>query len=348
MDKYDYYEAYASYEDVFDPLKSDHQARRKRRPKTKHAAKQPAGNPVEKVAETIGLEGGFQTTYRPSLHEAGWLLQSLEEFYNQELIADVEAIIKGGKEANVYRCAAHPATGATWLAAKVYRPRMFRNLRNDKQYRQGRPTLTPEGRPVKATDARLMRALGKKTRFGEQVAHTSWLMYEFTTLEYLFAAGAAVPQPLAASHNAILMSYMGDGLGAAPALNEVRLDKEEAQQLFREVLRNIQLMLQHGRIHGDLSAYNILYWNGRITLIDFPQVVNSSVSKETHAIGSQVNPDAYDILERDVTRVCEYFCRLGVVCDAPALVAELWQRYVDDSWTGRLADASRFLIDEDF
>ena len=107
--------------------------------------------------------------------------------------------------------------------------------------------------------------------------------------------------------------------GAAPALNEINLEPDEVWSLFREVLENIRLMLSYGRVHADLSAYNILYWQGEITLIDFPQVINSRVSKETHMVGSQVNPDAAFILERDIGRVCEYFTGQGVRCDAPAL-----------------------------
>src|SRR5205823_142296 len=98
--------------------------------------------------------------------------------------------------------------------------------------REGRPVLTAEGRPAKATDDRLMRALGKKTAFGVQVQHTSWLMYEYTTLHRLFHAGAAVPQPFAAAENAILMSYRGDAQGPAPTLNGVSLEREEASVLF--------------------------------------------------------------------------------------------------------------------
>lgn len=341
MDKYEYHEAYAAYEDAFDPIKNDRQARRKRKAKIQVEKKTLQESSAE-VAETIGLEGGFQTTYTPSRHEAGWLLDSLQDFYNQELINDVETQIKGGKEANVYRCAAHPATGVEWLAAKVYRPRIFRNLRNDKQYRQGRPTLTNDGRPVKATDTRLLRALGKKTAFGAQVAHTSWLMYEYTTLQFLYNVGAAVPKPIAASDNAILMGYVGDAYGAAPTLNTVRLDSAEVLPLFRKTIDHINLMLRNGRIHGDLSAYNILYWNGDITLIDFPQVVNSTVSKETHFRGSRVNPDAYEILQRDIQRVCDYFIRQGVKCDPQQVLDEMWARYVDEDDDSKLADASAY------
>jgi RIO kinase 1 len=117
--------------------------------------------------------------------------------------------------------------------------------------------LTPDGRPVKRTDHRLMRALGKNTAFGKQVSHTSWLMYEFTTLQRLSELGAAVPKPVAANENAMLMANCGDKRQAAPTLSSVRLGAAEARQLFEEVLRNIALMLAQGLVHGDLSAYNI-------------------------------------------------------------------------------------------
>src|SRR4051794_28196253 len=73
---------------------------------------------------------GFQTTYRPGRFERGWLMSSLRAFYDQNLLTDVLAHVKGGKEASVYRCAAHPVTGVELAAAKVYRPRNLRSLRN--------------------------------------------------------------------------------------------------------------------------------------------------------------------------------------------------------------------------
>jgi RIO kinase 1 len=338
-----YFNPYESYEELFDPLQVDRQARRKRRPRVNHKAKKTQEELISNTADVIGVEAGLQITYRPSKHEEIWLLKSLRPFFDQELISDIEALVKGGKEASVYRCAAHPATGQKWLAAKVYRPRMFRNLRNDQMYRRGRPTLTANGVPAKATDTRLMRALGKKTAFGQQAAHTSWLMHEYTALDLLYKAGAAVPQSFASGENAILMTYIGDEFGSAPALNEIKLDEDEVQTLLQKVLNNITLMLSYGRIHGDLSAYNILYWQGDVTLIDFPQIANSHVSKATHSVGSAVNPDAAFILQRDITRVCEYFSGQGANCDSEAIFAELWQRYVEDDTQQRLADASTWL-----
>ncbi len=341
--KYNYdFEAYEQYEDAFDPIKTDRKARRKRKPVVNPNDRKKQLHRADKVAETIGLEGGFNTTYQPSRHEEGWLLQSLQDFYNKELISDVNAVIKGGKEANVYRCTAHPQTGMEWVAAKVYRPRMFRNLRNDKMYRQGRLVLGESGRPIDPKDKRIRKALAKKSAFGGSLEHASWLMHEYTTLERLYALGAAVPKPIASSSNAILMGYVGDENIPAPTLNEIALDKAEAQHLYQIVFQNVEMMLKDGRIHGDLSAYNILYWQGEITFIDFPQVANARISRNTHAYGSQINPDAEFILERDITRVCEYFQKQGIHCDPRRIMDKLWYTYVAPNPEDVLAEVSRY------
>lgn len=322
LDQYADYEpeeaedSYEVYESQFDPMTTDRQARRKRKPKANHTPKKNQQAVVAEIAATSGLEGGFNTTYTPGPFEQGWLLESLRSFYDLHLISDVLARVKGGKEANVYRCTATPGTGLDFMAAKVYRPRMMRNLRNDKMYRENRKVLGSNGKAVKERDKRMMRALDKKTALGAQMEHTSWMMHEYTTLDMLFKAGAAVPQPIAVSGNAILMGYIGDENMAAHTLSEVDLDPEEAGGIFREVIRNIELMLQFDLIHGDLSAYNILYWEGQITLIDFPQV--------TH-VGS--NSQARMILERDINRVCEYFINQGVPCNPEAIFREMWKRY---------------------
>lgn len=303
----------------YNPLRkpSQEQEGRARNLKPNRKPKKTQRQVIAEIAEATGLEGGFHITYKPTLYEEVWLLDSLRSFYEEHLILDVLAQVKGGKEASVYRCLAQPPLDVEYVAAKVYRPRRFRNLSNDKMYRQGRPILTGEGRAVKRTDHRIMRALGKKTAFGEAVEHSSWLLYEYTTLKKLYEAGADVPQPLAVSENAILMSYHGDERRAASTMNEIRLDKAGAEFLLERVLHNIRLMLSHDLIHGDLSAYNILYWQGQITLIDFPQVTNS-----------RTNPDAHFILQRDLTRVCEYFARQGVVRDPDQLCEQYWEQYV--------------------
>lgn len=326
------YNDYESYEQLFDPMNNDRQARRKRKPKANHTPKKDQQEILEEIVDPMGLEGGFDTTYKPSKHEAEWLLSSLETFYQQAIITDVEALVKGGKEASVYRCEAHPSTGREYIAAKVYRPRMFRSLTNDAVYRQGRTTLNIEGKEIKENESRVMRAIDNKSAYGQLVAHTSWLMHEYTTMQSLLALGADVPEVIGAGENAILMDYLGDGSMAAPTLSEVSISPDEAQPLFRTVMRNIELMLQQEIIHGDLSAYNILYWEGAVTLIDFPQVVNSNS-----------NGEARDILERDITRVCEYFSAHGVDCDPQRITRQLWGRYAEKSAKDAAADLSRLL-----
>ncbi len=330
IDKYGYYER------LFDQDRSNNGTGHK--PKANHRPKKARSQILAELTDdTSDVDVGFNTTYRPSRYEEGWLLSSLQPFYAEGLITDVLFLVKGGKEASVYCCQAHPATGLDLLAAKVYRPRMFRNLRNDAMYRQGREVLLSEGRAAGKQAGTIARAMRNKTVFGLQAAHTSWLMHEYTALERLYGAGAAVPRPIAPGDNALLMSYHGDRSMAAPTLNTVELEPDEARELFQEVLRHIDLMLQHDLVHGDLSAYNLLYWEGEITLIDFPQVVNL-----------RTNEKARFILQRDVQRTCEYFAQQGVSCDPIALSDRFWRRYVrEPDAEERAADWSRLLGDHD-
>ena len=269
------------------------------------------------ASDASSAPGELRMTYHPARYETVWLGDSLRPFYEQGLIDDVLMLVKGGKEANVYLCQGTAAANNALLAAKVYRPRQFRNLRNDKMYREGREMLNSLGGTIKSRDNREMRAIGKKTDFGMELTHISWLMHEFVTLQRLHELGAAAPRAVASGENAILMGYVGDRSRPAPVLHAVTLNRQEAQKHFTEVMRNIELMLTHGMIHGDLSAYNILYWQGRVTLIDFPQVTFA-----------EANTNAYKILERDIQRVCDYFTRYDIHSNPVALAERMWKQYV--------------------
>ena len=159
----------------------------------------------------------------------------------------------------------------------------------------------------------MAHAMYKKTEYGKSLLHQSWIAYEFTSMEKLYSAGADVPQPFTMAPNAILMSFIGDLDGCAPALSEVNLDRQEAKKLFDRALVNIDMLHSCGVIHGDLSAYNIIYWEGAITLIDFPQVVSPLENK-----------NALSIFQRDVIRVCDYFSRQGVKSNARKIAADIW------------------------
>ena len=304
---------------------------KKRPPKRKRSAE--VISQRVSIAGRIGMAEGGRTTYHPSKFEEGWLRSSLEDFFERELIADILMKVKGGKEATVYLCEGGVGADRELLAAKVYRPQRFRNLSNDQVYRAGRDVITTDGRELKKHDERIDRALHKRTAFGTQVRHTSWLMHEYTTMEHLWDAGARVPEPIASTDNAILMEYIGDRETAAPTLREVRLERHEAKPMFDLIMGDVALMLQWGIIHGDLSAYNVLYWNGEPTMIDFPQIVNPDQ-----------NDVAFDIFTRDVTRICEYFNKYHVAADGPAIAANLWTKHVEQDAIDRAADASRHSV----
>lgn len=233
------------------------------------------------------------------------LLTALQPFFEKELITEVLHVVKSGKEATVYCCKAHPGTGVERLAAKIYRPREQRTFTNDAIYQHGR-----------VWDPRLRRLMGSHSRKGRAARMSNWIDGEYETMHRLYAAGADLPRPLIQIGSALLMEYIGDGRGAAPPLSRVRLTPREAHPLFRRMLHNIELWLACDRIHADLSPYNVLYWQGEIRVIDFPQAVHP-----------QVNPDAYALLAHDVAQVCRYWQGYDVRADPQRITDDLWTRY---------------------
>ena len=302
--------------DHFDDLDDDDKLSRAlnvgRRPRNtgRHPKKMPMSDQLF-VHKQDDSRSTFKFSYKAARFEEWWLLESLGAFYEHKWISDVTRRVKGGKEASVYQCKPGIEVDVPLLAAKVYRPRSLRNLKNDQQYRVGRTDLDEDGHALwKEAD---VNAIIKRTRYGEEVRHQSWISYELVTMEILFAAGADVPRPFAKEKNAILMEFIGDDGTPAPPLSHIALEQDEAQPLFERVVRNLDIMLSKESIHGDLSAYNILYWDGDIKLIDFPQVVIP-----------ESNPSSWGIFQRDVMRICQYFMSQGVNCDPKRLAAELW------------------------
>lgn len=267
-------------------------------------------------AVAMGAGSGFTPTFGASRHERRWIIDSLGGFYENNEILDVLQQVKGGKEATVYCCSANPKLGVELLAAKVYRPRMFRNLSNDAAYREGSKPVDEQGKTL--LKKRELRAVAKKTRVGKELLHGSWLFNEYRTMSTLYEAGVLVPKPFALGHNAILMEYLGDLGSPAPALSEVALSSSaEARSIFDQLIESVRLMLSRDRVHADLSAYNVLYWEGQVRIIDFPQ-----------AVDPLYNPSAYAMFARDVKRMCQYFNRYGIKTNPADLAAKLWATHM--------------------
>ena len=266
-------------------------------------------------AVAMGAGSGFAPTFNASRHELRWIIDSLGGFHENHQIMDVIAQVKGGKEATVYCCSAGSNLGADYVAAKVYRPRMFRNLSNDAAYREGSGPVDEQGKLLNRK--RELRAVAGKSSFGLEALHGSWLFNEYRTMTALYEAGALVPKPYACAENAILMEYLGEPFAAAPTLDQVQLSREEAQPLFDALIESVRIMLANNRVHGDLSAFNVLYWEGQVRIIDFPQ-----------AVDPLYNPSAWQFFTRDVKRLCQYFSRYGVRVNAADLAANLWATHM--------------------
>lgn len=247
-------------------------------------------------------------------------MQALEHFIDQGdliggsergsdalgLIDEVLGVVKSGKEATVYLCEASGGRGL--VAAKVYRSRQVRQFANAAAYSDGRM------RGVHRRDA---VAMAKKSRVGQEMSFSRWVSEEYTTLQVLHTAGVAVPKPIAMSDSVIVMEYIGDEDGPASPLAVARLDRAEAQRVFDVLIRNVEWMLACDRVHGDLSAYNVLYRDGEVRIIDFPQ-----------AVDARFNSNALSLLERDVGNLCGHFARLGVPADGYRIARGLWSRFL--------------------
>lgn len=299
----------------------------RQRPRNAKIRKKKSNGRVVEIQEQLAVMDDGLTNWVPSYaaaldplhHERQWVINSVGPFYRDEIVTDVTRIVKGGKEANVYACTGHPATGHALLAAKLYRPRILRHLKNDAIYKAGRQLRDAEGKQLKGRREKL--ALRKKTSFGKEVDIQWWIGNEYRTQTQLYQSGADVPEPIGHQGNTIMMAYIGDEYGPAPTLSEIELPATEAQPLFERTMKNVAMMLDNHLIHGDLSAYNILYWEGDICIIDFPQMVEA-----------RHNPHAFELLKRDIQRVCEYYGRFGVQANYEQLTLDLWQPYMGRDW----------------
>ena len=259
----------------------------------------------EKLRGARSVEQDEQTVEEALLSHLGPLIED-------KLIEEVIRPIKAGKEAVVYCCRAHESLGGELIAAKIYRPVERRSFKRDAVYQQGRER---GARP----DARTLRALGKKTKRGRLHKFSAWIAHEMRTMTILHQAGADVPEPIERVGPVILMEYLGDIDQPAPVLVNVALDAGEVATIYQQILNNVEIFLVQHRVHADLSAYNMLYVDDRVVIIDFPQSVDP-----------RYNDEAFDLLVRDLTNVNSFFKEYDQeVVDPFHHTLGLWRQHVD-------------------
>jgi RIO kinase 1 len=111
------------------------------------------------------------------------------------------------------------------------------------------------------------------------------------------------------------MEFLGNDGQRAPSLAEIRLDRDAAAQALASLIQDLEILLDCGLVHGDLSPFNVLYLEGAARMIDLPQAVRID---ET--------PDAWALFHRDVDNLVRYFAKCGWLSDTMHLVMRLWPR----------------------
>jgi RIO kinase 1 len=236
-------------------------------------------------------------------------LDMLQPLLDEGWVETVIRPVKSGKEASVYLCRGGDRAGERLVAAKLYRARQDRAFKNDAVYWEG---------GMRIMSRRVRLAATKKTSFGREVLFGHWISRERETLEVLHAAGARVPRPIAQIGNLLAMSWIGDEDEAAPQLRQAEMDPRRAERIFDFLAAQVELWLAHNVVHGDLSEYNVLFWEGRPVVIDFPQAVDPRFNRNAHAL-----------LKRDLANLARPFGRFGVRRDTVRLAGEMWERWLN-------------------
>ena len=226
-------------------------------------------------------------------------------------------VLRSGKEAQINIIERTGADGRTCLLArKRYLPREVTTkghlegmgvqrasaFHRDVEYREGRQFRKTRDR----------RAVERMTTYGKRLLQDRWTDHECNVMTELWGAGCAVPYPVGFAEEHLDMQYLGDLDGAAPQLARARLAPAEVRSAWTQLVDGLRTITAAGWAHGDLSPYNLLWWEDRLWFIDFPQAVDIAA-----------NPGGLQFLHRDVTNVCGWFSRHGVGEDPEELFADL-------------------------
>jgi RIO kinase 1 len=216
---------------------------------------------------------------------------------------DIElGVLKTGKEADVFllRRAVPDTDRSTLVAAKRYRSAEHRQFHRDAGYLEGR----------RVRRSREMRAMQNRTSFGRQVIAGQWAAAEFGALSRLWQLDVAVPYPVQVVGTEVLIEFIGDPDGtAAPRLAAVR---DDLPDLWEQLVQMLVTLARAGLAHGDLSAYNLLVHQGRLVMIDLPQIVDVIA-----------NPQGATFLDRDARNVTTWFAAHGVAAAEPEYLVNL-------------------------
>jgi RIO kinase 1 len=213
-------------------------------------------------------------------------LLAVSRLVSHGLIDAVDFPISTGKEGGVFRATKDDG----FRAVKIYRVAntTFRQL------------------PAHALEE--LRRVSSVRNFGGLIF--AWTRREHTILTRLANAGVRAPVPFGHYRNVLVMEFIGTAEGAAPRLQNAVVDDPEA--LYRDLVLQIGGMVRKaGLVHGDLSPYNVLWFEDRAVLIDVAQ----SIARE--------HPAAPELLRRDIVHLSKFLGRLGREVDPEEVLRDV-------------------------
>jgi len=224
----------------------------------------------------------------------------LESLFDEGLVDEVVRQLMSGKEATVYMVRSRGEI----RCAKVYKEAHQRSFRQSVLYQEGR----------KVRGSRQARAMGKRTKFGRKEQESVWQSAEVAALYKLADAGVRVPKPYGLFDGVLIMEMVADEYGdAAPRLNDLAFEPEDAVVYHDFLINQIVRMLCAGLVHGDLSEFNVLVGEEGPVIIDLPQAVDAAA-----------NHNARMMLERDVANMTAYFAQFAPELHGTQYGKEIW------------------------
>ena len=223
----------------------------------------------------------------------------LNELSRMDFLDELICGIKTGKEASVFL----GKNSRGLVAVKIYTDLRVRSFKHDEAYRNGRFIA----------DARIKKAIEQGSQKGLEAHQSLWVQEEFRQMQQLYEHGVRVPKAIAVNGLVLVMEFIGDENGnPALRISDLKMEKVEADEAFRQSVQNLKRIVQSGRVHGDYSTFNILWHNEEAVVIDFPQVIE--IIK---------NPNADTFLRRDVYSLCKSFMKQGVIANEAKVLREV-------------------------
>ena len=242
-------------------------------------------------------------TENPADPDAKFENPDLNELSRLGFLEELIAGIKTGKEASVFL----GRNSDGFVAVKVYTDLRVRSFKRDQSYRQGRFI----------GDSRIEKAIEQGSQKGLDSHQILWVQEEFSQMKHLDEQGVNVPKAIAVNGISLVMEFIGDENGnPAPRISDLKMEKEAAEEAFRQSVQNLKRIVGSGRVHGDYSTFNILWHNEKAVVIDFPQVMEF-----------KNNRDADAFLKRDVHSLCKSFVRQGIKADEGKVLREVRADY---------------------